>query len=78
MSFGGALDNQTGRVMLSYVRDLLDLGIRSIFLDLSGVDAVDATGVCRLSETLDYANALGGGVAVLEESDALAAYLRNM
>ena len=78
MSFDGALDSQTGRAMRSHVRDLLDLGIRSIFLDLSGVDTVDATGVCHLIEALDYANALGGGVAVLKESDALAAYLRHM
>src|ERR1700733_7149537 len=67
MSFDGALDSQTGRATRSHVRDLLDLGIRSIFLDLSGVDTVDATGVCHLIEALDYANALGGGVAVLEE-----------
>jgi anti-anti-sigma factor len=78
LSFDGALDNQSGRSIRSHVRDLLDLGIRSIFLDLSGVAGVDATGVCHLMETLDDASALGGGVAVLEASDALAAYFRDM
>ncbi len=39
---------------------------------------VDAKGVCHLIEALDYANALGGGVAVLEASDALAAYFRGI
>jgi anti-anti-sigma factor len=78
MAFDGALDSQTGRSMRTHVHELLGLGIRSIFLDLSGVDGVDATGVRHLIETLDYANALGGGVAVLEASDALAAYLRDI
>jgi anti-anti-sigma factor len=76
MSVDGALDTQTGRSMRSHVRDLLDLGIRSIFLDLSGVDGVDAAGVCHLIETLDDASDLGGGVVVLEASDALIAYLQ--
>jgi anti-anti-sigma factor len=78
MSVEGALDDQTGRTIRSHVRDLLDLGIRSIFLDLSGVDGVDAAGVCHLIETLDDASALGGGVVVLEASDALIAYLREI
>jgi anti-anti-sigma regulatory factor len=75
MSFDGTLDSQTGGCMASQVRSLLDFGIRSIFLDLSGVDGVDAPGLHHLIETLDYANALGGGVAVLETSDAFDAYL---
>jgi len=75
ISFEGALDTMVGSSMASQVRGLLDLGIRSIFLDLSGVDGVDAPGVHHLIETLDYANALGGGVAVLETSEALDAYL---
>jgi anti-anti-sigma factor len=78
MSFDGALDSKTGRSLRSHVRELLDLGIRSIFLDLSGVDGIDAGGACHLIETLDHANALGGGVAVVEASDALAAYFRDI
>jgi|HubBroStandDraft_1064217.scaffolds.fasta_scaffold390932_1 anti-anti-sigma regulatory factor len=75
ISFDGPLDRNTGSSMTSQVRGLLDFGIRSIFLDLSGVDGVDATGVQHLIETLDYANGLGGGVIVLETSDVLTAYL---
>jgi ABC-type transporter Mla MlaB component len=47
-------------------------------LETAGVEAVDATGVDHLIEMLDYANALGGGVAVLEASDSLATYLRDI
>jgi anti-anti-sigma regulatory factor len=75
ISFDGALDKKVGSSMASQVRGLLDLGIRSIFLDLSGVDDVDVTGVQLLVDTLNYANALGGGVAVLAGGDALAAQL---
>ena len=78
MSVDGAFDNQAGRSLRSHVGDPLDLGIRSIFLDLSGVDGVDVTGVCHLTETFDYASALGGGVVVLKASDALVAYLRDI
>jgi anti-anti-sigma regulatory factor len=78
MSFDGTLDRKIGSSMASQVRGLLDLGIRSIFLDLSGVDAVEVSGVQHLVETLDYANALGGGVAVLKGSEALAPYLWKM
>jgi anti-anti-sigma regulatory factor len=78
MSVDGALDKQTGRFMRSHVCDRLDLGIRSIFLDVSGVDGVDASGVCHLIETLDDASALGGGVVILETSDALTPYVRDI
>jgi anti-anti-sigma regulatory factor len=78
ISFDGVLDGQTGRSVSSQVRDLLDLGIRNIFLDLSGVDRVDTKGVQHLIEMLNYADALGGGVALLDGSDVLDAYLRDI
>jgi anti-anti-sigma regulatory factor len=70
----GVLDGQTGRAVRTSVHRLLDLGIRSIFLDLSGIDRVDENGVHHLVETLSYGDALGGGVVLLEGGVALAAY----
>jgi hypothetical protein len=54
-----------------------DLGIRPVLPDLSGVCDVDPSGVLHLLEILNYGDAHGGGVSVLESSDALAAYFRD-
>jgi anti-anti-sigma regulatory factor len=75
ISFDGALDRQTGEAMCASVHRLLDVGIGPIFLDLSGIARVDANGMFQLVEMLNSADARGGGVALLESSVALAAYL---
>jgi anti-anti-sigma regulatory factor len=75
ISFDGVLDGETGKAMRASVQSLLDLGIRSIFLDLSAIDRVEAGGVFQLVETLNFADACGGGVSLLESSVAVTSYL---
>jgi anti-anti-sigma regulatory factor len=75
ISFDGVLDGQSGKAMRASVQSLLDLGIRSIFLDLWAIDRVEASGVFHLAETLKFADARGGGVTLLESSVAVTSYL---
>ena len=76
MSFEGVLDRRSGRAICSRIRGLLELCVEPIFIDLSGVKAVDYDGARHLTEMLEYADEVGGSVAILDTSDAIEAYVR--
>jgi anti-anti-sigma regulatory factor len=78
MSFDGAIDCDNGQALRSQLCELLNLGLRPIFLDLSGAESVDAGSLCHLIETLDYAQSFGRVVAVFEESEVLSGYFQSM
>jgi len=77
ISMTGSLDRVSGTEMLHQVGGLLSLGLGTIFVDLSGVLVLDGSGLGCLLRAMDDANACGGGVALLDASDAVKEVLRQ-
>jgi anti-anti-sigma factor len=71
ISLVGMLDAVSGDELQRQVESLGAIGITNIFLDLSGVCAMDAGGVTRLGTALRGAEDRGGSLALLDSSTAV-------